>query len=522
MVPFAADGAGMIDQLRQLEDVKAVAAARQTEITVAFDLAQRREQAAAGVPADEQGAGVGAQVALARRESPSRGGRLLGLARTLTGMPRTFAAFRSGRLSEWRTTLVVKETICLSPEDRAGVDEELAADTGTFDGAGDRTIVSAVKAAAYRRDPASVARRAAKAVGARTVSLRPAPDTMARLTALLPVAEGVAVFAALTREAGTLRSAGDGRSTGQAMADTLVERVTGAPGGISGVEVQLVMTDRTLLQADSEPARLTGYGIVPAQWARELATGDHSGTCTTTGGGMDRTGSRSRSRSRSGSGTTGTGISGAPGNPAGNRAGEETGDQPESAMAVWVRRLYTAPGTGDLIGMDSKARLFPAGLKRFLQTRDDTCRTPYCDAPIRHHDHINPWHHGGDTTASNGQGLCEACNHTKESPGWSSTPVPVPETAQLPDPKQFPDGQPETRQVARHTVKLRTPTGHTYHSTAPPLPGTAFTHASSPGKHAGAARAPARAPGKPPPPRPSVQVLGRVIKPAPPNSGHAD
>ena len=460
MVPVAGDGAGMIDQLRQLEDVKAVAAARQAEITVAFDLAQRREQAAAGVPAEQLGAGVGAQVALARRESPARGGRLLGLAKTLTGMPHTFAAFRSGRLSEWRTTLVVRETICLSPEDRAGVDAELAPDSGVFDGAGDRTIISAVKAAAYRRDPASVARRAATAVGARTVSLRPAPDTMARLTALLPVAQGVAAYAALTKEADTLRSSGDGRSKGQIMADTLVERATGTPGGINGIQVQLVMTDRTLLQADTEPARLTGYGIVPAQWARELITAD----------------------------------------------------QPGSGMAVWVRRLYTAPGSGELVGLDAKARLFPAGLKRFLQIRDDTCRTPYCDAPIRHHDHITPWHHGGNTTASNGQGLCEACNHTKESPGWSSTPVPVPSTAPLPDPTYFPDGPPRVRHVTRHTVKLRTPTGHTYHSTAPPLPGTPFTHASSPGKRAGPARAPTRAPANQPPPQPSVQVLGRVIQ----------
>ncbi|ACL41208.1 HNH nuclease [Pseudarthrobacter chlorophenolicus A6] len=432
----------MIDQLRQLEDVKAVAAARQAEITVAFDLAQRREQAAAGVPADQLGVGVGAQVALARRESPSRGGRLLGLARTLTGMPHTFAAFRSGRLSEWRTTLVVKETICLSPEDRAGVDEELAADTGTFDGAGDRTIISAVKAAAYRRDPVSVARRAAKAVEERTVSLRPAPDTMARLTALLPVAQGVAVYAALTKEAGALRSSGDGRSTGQIMADTLAERITGTPGGISGVQVQLVMTDRTLLQGDSEPARLAGYGIVPAAWARELAAGHQLGT-----------GTAARAASRAGSATgVGTPVAGgAPRNLAGPSTNEETRADPEPAMAVWVRRLYTAPGTGDLIGMDSKARLFPAGLKRFLQTRDDTCRTPYCDAPIRHHDHITPWHHEGDTTTNNGQGLCEACNHTKESPGWSAATAPNP--------------------GARHTVKLRTPTGHTYHSTAPPLPG---------------------------------------------------
>ena len=101
--------------------------------------------------------------------------------------------------------------------------------------------------------------------------------------------------------------------------------------------------------------------------------------------------------------------------------------------------------------MDSRARIFPPGLRRLIQTRDDTCRTPYCDAPIRHLDHIIPWHHGGKTTQANGAGLCEACNHTKETPGW---------TARIPRPGP------------RHTLELTTPTGHTYHSTAPPLPGT--------------------------------------------------
>ena len=272
-VRMAADGAGMIDQLRQLEDLKSFVAARQAEISVAFDVQQRREQAAVGVPAEEQGAGVGAPVALARRESPARGGRLLGLAKALTGMPHTFAAFRTGRLNEWRTTLLVRETACLSVEDPAEVDEELAADTGTFDGAGDRTIISAVKAAAYRRDPRSVAKRASHAVTERTVTIRPAPDTMAYLTALLPVAQGVAAYAALTQEADSLRSSGDDRSKGQIMADTLVERATGVAGGVSSIEVQLVMTDRTLFQGDSEPARLTGYGIVPAEWARRAAMG---------------------------------------------------------------------------------------------------------------------------------------------------------------------------------------------------------------------------------------------------------
>ena len=158
-------GAGLIDQLRDLEDLKSAAAGLQARIAVAFDAAQRRAQAAAGVPADERGKGVGAQIALARRESPARGSRLLGLARALvTEMPRTLAALNAGELNEWRATLLVRETACLSAADRCAVDEQLAADTGAFAGAGDRAIIAAARAAAYRLDPVSVANRARNAV----------------------------------------------------------------------------------------------------------------------------------------------------------------------------------------------------------------------------------------------------------------------------------------------------------------------------------------------------------------------
>jgi hypothetical protein len=70
--------AGLIDQLRDLEDLKSAAAGLQARIAVAFDAAQRRAQAESGVSADELGSGVAAQIALARRESPARGSRLLG------------------------------------------------------------------------------------------------------------------------------------------------------------------------------------------------------------------------------------------------------------------------------------------------------------------------------------------------------------------------------------------------------------------------------------------------------------
>jgi hypothetical protein len=411
----SSDGAELIKQLRGLEDLKSAAAAAQARIAVAFDAAQRGVQAAAGVPAGEQGRGVSAQVALARRESPARGSRLLGLAKALvTEMPHTLTALETGQLNEWRATLLVKETACLSAEDRCAVDEELAADTGTFDGAGDKAIIAAARTASYRRDPRTVTQRAAHAATERHVSLRPAPDTMTYLTALLPVAQGVAVHAALSRHADTLRSAGETRSRGQIMADALVERTTGTPAGITGIDIQLVMTDRTLFQSDTEPARLTGYGIVPAGWARSMLS----------------TGRR------------------------------EDGKE----LKVWLRRLFTAPGTGDLVAADSRARLFPAGMRRFIQARDDTCRTPYCDAPIRHIDHIIPWHSNGPTSLVNGSGLCEACNHTKELNGWRTRSS----TAQ-------------TSPGARHIVDIRTPTGHNYRSTAPPLPGTQVSGTELPG-----------------------------------------
>jgi hypothetical protein len=274
---------------------------------------------------------------------------------------------------------------------------------------------------------------------------------MCYLTALLPVSAGVAVYAALTRHADSQRSAGDSRTLGQLKADALVERTTGTPGGIAGIEIQLVMTDRTLLQGHSEPARLPGYGIVPAGWARDLL--QSRGKAAGTGHGPRHT-----------AGTVGD-VAGAPGTEAephggtapasdrGTAAVPDPGTGPQEDLRIWLRRLYTAPGTGDLVAMDSRARLFPPGLRRLVTVRDATCRTPYCDAPIRHLDHIVPWHHGGQTTQANGAGLCEACNHTKETPGWSVRPRPGP----------------------RHTLEITTPTGHAYRSTAPPLPGTGLT-----------------------------------------------
>jgi hypothetical protein len=122
----------------------------------------------------------------------------------------------------------------------------------------------------------------------------------------------------------------------------------------------------------------------------------------------------------------------------------------DSKARVWVRRAFAHPRTGRLIGLESRRRLFPASLRKALIVRDRTCRTPWCDAPIRHADHVEPAADGGATSLANGDGLCEACNYAKQAPGFVT---------------RARDGD------AGGIIEITTPTGHTYHSNPPPLPG---------------------------------------------------
>jgi hypothetical protein len=391
-----AEESDLIAGIAALERLKCIAAARQARLAVALDVARRAAEAAAGVPADRRGRGVATEVALARRDSPARGGRHLGFAKALVNeMPHTLAALEVGALSEWRATIVVRESACLDVEDRRLLDAELCADTKRLDGVGDAALAAAAKAIAYRLDPHAVVERAARAHEERTVTIRPAPDTMTYLTALLPVAQGVSVYAALKREADLCF---DGRGRGQVMADALVECVTGRPAAQPvPVAVNLVISDQALLGVEHGAAAVVGYGSVPSSVAQNL-------------------------------------IAAAVADP--------------NSLAT-LRKLYARPANGALVAMESRSRLFPKGLAEFIGLRDQRCRTPYCDAPVRHRDHVTPYRRGGPTSASNGMGTCERCNYTKEVPGWTVSSA--------------------VDENGSHTAEFTTPTGDQYHSTAPPL-----------------------------------------------------
>lgn len=392
------DDPARVDAIAALEELVCVVTAAQASLAGELDDSQRALHGSAGVDKEQQGKGVASQVAMARRESPHRGRQHLGLAKVVrTELPHTWSAWRKGHISEWKVTLIARETGCLPLHHRLEVDRLVAADVDSLERMGDRQVASLCAKEAARLDAASVVKRRRKAESERCVTLRPAPDTMTYLTALLPVKDGVAAMAALARTADSARAAGDERGKGQVMADALVESIlkatTEPPNDdvpTRTISLGLVMSDVALFGTSDEPAHLDDFGPIPAELAREII------------------------------------------------AGAVAHDE-----EVWLRRLYTSPNTGELVAMDAKGRCFRGSLSRFVRTRDQFCRTPWCDAPVRHIDHVRRSADDGTTSGGNAQGLCEACNYAKEAPGWRARPGP--------------DG----------TIETTTPTGHR-HTTRPP------------------------------------------------------
>lgn len=407
---FSGEGADpdRVALIGELERLKSAAAAAQARLVAA--MAEERLQDVR--PGDRSARSrvlrsLAGEVGLARRVPPARASTFVGLARLLCDdLPGTLAALGRGEISEWQATLVAREAVILSADDRRWLDGELAPQLGPM---GDRRIAQEARRLADRADPDACARRVRRAEADRRVSVRPAPGpegcAMARLTATMPVAQAVAAYAGLRRHAESVRAAGDERGLGQVMCDELFERLAapsvprdGQDGGPGlALEVGLVMSEGSLLGGGSEPALLTdhdgrAFGQVPAQLARRLVLD------------TDR---------------------------------------------VWLSRLYANPDSGELVAMDARRRTFTGRLRQLLVWRDQTCRMPWCEAPVRHADHIRAHASGGQTALANGAGLCESCNYVKEAPGWNAAVV---------------DG-------SAHVIEFTTPSGNRYRSQPPPAPG---------------------------------------------------
>ena len=218
-------------------------------------------------------------------------------------------------------------------------------------------------------NPQSVVDRARLAENERRVTIRPAPDTMCYLTALLPVGAGRRGVrrtdprrrqrARRGRSAG--QGAGHGRHPGRA-----VDR---AVRGRCGPRPDRPAHDRRrLLAGDDEPAHLEGFGPVPARIARDMVTLD------------------------------------------------QPRPQPGCVASTPLPRPASSwPWTpGPTASREGSPRLIR---HRDQVVPDTVVRRP--DPPRRPRPRLR---RGRPTSQINGQGLCEACNHHKQAIGWQALP----------------------------------------------------------------------------------------------------
>jgi len=390
-----------IDRLARLEKLRAVTAAAQGAESVRFAQSQVAEQMAANMHPDAIGRGIAEQIGLACRISPVTAARRLNTARALWfELPDSFAQLTAGDLSERVADIVVSETRHLAADLRRQVDKQLTA--AGIARMGFKAAAACARKHAYEADPHGYVQRGRTERRHRRVGIRPAPDTMAILTGYLPVEQGIACYTALRQHADSTLAAGDQRTRDQIMADTLVERLTGQIRAADiNVELQIMMPLDSLINSeDASAALIPGYGPLPVDMAWEIVA--------------------------------------------------------NSEARKWWRRLFTAPGakgeSGPIIGGDSTRRCFDGWVAKLIKLRDQTCRSPYCDAPIRHLDHITRHSDGGATDYGNGRGTCSRCNYAREAPGWHITVI---------DHGYY---------NSPHKIIITTPTGHHYFSRAPDPP----------------------------------------------------
>ncbi|NNG36996.1 DUF222 domain-containing protein [Nakamurella aerolata] len=328
---MARDAAAGIDRIAALEQLCGAAAGMIAAQSLAFERAERARQRAAGVRSREVGRGAAEQIGFARRMSPAGSARQLGVARSLsTRWPILFAQLRAGRVSWTQCQIVCRESRQLDDDQArlldAGMSERVC-------GWSPADTERAVRKAVYTIDPHGSVDKRAHAESERRVTLRPLPDAMAMVSALLPVEQGVAIYTALTGAAKNTKTIGDQRTLDQLRADALIHRLSSAdprsadphsadprsadprgaaPPGTSafGAEsadpathpvpsapsdpttpdtentglvphpapppilVNMTISANTLLANSNEPAILAGYGPIPAELGRALAAGE--------------------------------------------------------------------------------------------------------------------------------------------------------------------------------------------------------------------------------------------------------
>ncbi|CAL4861015.1 DUF222 domain-containing protein [Microbacterium sp. MM2322] len=387
-----------------------------------------RVLAAAGRLAEEQGAhlnakvtlhdmvlrSISAEVAGAMRTTDRTVQRQIGEARvTIEGFPAAVAAWEAGRIVQGHVRAIVETGVNLPAELWAKF-EKVAIER--CEGETSNRVRGELEILAHRMHPRSFVERHEEAAAGRCVRMIPGRDGMSDLIATLPTVIAEGIHDRLTQQARAIvdtrdeRAANsevvatDARTTDQVRADVFADLLlagtpalddtrdtTAGPLGAIRARVQVLVPAATLTGADDGPCDLAGRSPIDPATARLLAGATHT----------------------------------------------------------W-ERLFHDPTTGVTVSTDSYR--VPAGMRRFLQARDQHCRFPGCRvAAIRCEvDHTHDHALGGRTELSNLAHLCQRHHSMKQFTAW------------------------KVRQLKGGVLEWTSPLGRTYREDAP-TPAVAFT-----------------------------------------------
>ncbi|QTE27873.1 HNH endonuclease signature motif containing protein [Pengzhenrongella sicca] len=360
----------LIEAAAGWERITSLATARQGQVLA--ELAARRERAGLG---EFTGDEVASRLVTTRAVADAK----ITLGMALAQAPAVHDALACGVLDHRKATALTDAVAHLDPDTAATV---LA---GALPVAPSLTV-PALRAKVRRLEltcnPDATRDRARRERGDRHVRIAPAPGTtaMAWISALLPAEDAMTIYTAIDALAATADPA-DPRTVDQRRADALTDvcevilrtglTPTGTPLPTAhGTRPQLLITAAatTLLGLDDTPADLAGYGPIPADLAREIATD-----------------------------------------------------------ATW-RRIFTDPGSGLVTAVGTRTYRPGADLTRTVVARDRTCTFPGCRMPAWRCDldHRDPYNHhdpdaGGQTCPENLHCLCRHHHRLKTYAGWHVT-----------------------------------------------------------------------------------------------------
>ena len=312
-------------------------------------------------------------IAVALRRSPVTVRRQLASARTLLRLPRVLAAMERGGVGVDHADQVAQVAHDLPdhllPRYQRAVLGRLLRPGSVMTPGETGAFCRRVRA---RIDAAGEEGRRLRARRHEDVRIWAEDDGLACLQARLPLADAARVHAALDARA-RLQPYDPDHSVGMRRAAALVDAICGEPGtpvqqGAVGICVQVTVDLATVMGIDDEPALVTMPGgasePVTAGALRELLA--------------------------------------------------------DPRIPVAMRRLLTAPNTGELLDRGRTCYRVPEDLRAFVVARDGTCRFPGCArrADRCDIDHIEPWHQGGRTDRVNLMALCRRHHVVKTHGEW--------------------------------------------------------------------------------------------------------